>query len=298
MKIVSTSYYKLIILAFSWIYIMEFTMSTHITVNEDVCGSADSNRIVGGVRASLGQYPWLARLGYNRTYKITFECAGALITKRHILTASHCVDVAPVSVVQVILGEHDARSETDCEMDMCADPVQIFEPILITYPIEYNNPEYKHDIALIKLNREVKYTRWIHPICLPLPNDTNIFGGINNITEVAGWGLMNSHDPEGAKVLQTVKLKIVSMDECREAFESLELGPEQMCAGGIPGKDSCSGDSGGPMQKGLAFRNKGPRYFAIGIVSLGMKMCGGEFATAALYTNVSFYIPWILNNLD
>lgn len=71
-----------------------------------------------------------------------------------------------------------------------------------------------------------------------------------------------------------------------------------MCGGGVPGKDSCSGDSGGPMQKGLAFRNKGPRYFVIGIVSLGMKMCGGEFATAALYTNVTHYISWILKNLD
>lgn len=94
------------------------------------------------------------------------------------------------------------------------------------------------------------------------------------------------------------QLKILPIEECKKSFDTLELGMEQMCAGGEPGKDSCSGDSGGPMQKGLAFRDKGPRYFVIGIVSLGMKMCGGDFATAALYTNVTHYIPWILKNLN
>jgi hypothetical protein len=30
------------------------------------CGLSYSDRIVGGENATLGQYPWLARLGYNR----------------------------------------------------------------------------------------------------------------------------------------------------------------------------------------------------------------------------------------
>lgn len=57
-----------------------------------------------------------------------------------------------------MLGEHKVSTEIDCEMDKCADPLQIFRPIEITIPIEYNNPSYKHDIALIKLDRDVKYT--------------------------------------------------------------------------------------------------------------------------------------------
>lgn len=47
----------------------------------------------------------------------------------------------------------------------------------------------------------------------------------------------------------------------------------------------------------FAFRTRGPRYFAVGIVSLGTKLCG-KFGEPALYTNVSFYLPWILKNIN
>ncbi|XP_063703646.1 CLIP domain-containing serine protease HP8-like [Culicoides brevitarsis] len=277
-----------------------FRIVTNFEVNDELkCGNADADRIVGGTRAKLGQYPWLARLGYNRTENVTFECGGTLISKRHVLTASHCVlDIEPAVVVQVVLGEHNVTSEIDCELEKCADPVQIYRPIEIVVPTEYHKSHYKHDIALIKLDRDVNYTRWVSPICLPLPKDTNSTGIIDTFGEVAGWGLTDSHADTLAEVLQTVKLKILPLTECKKSFDQLDLGIGQMCAGGIPGKDSCSGDSGGPMQKGLAFRDKGPRYFVIGVVSLGMKMCGGDFATSALYTNVTHYIPWILKNLD
>lgn len=32
---------------------------------QDQCGLSFSDRIIGGVNASLGQYPWLVRIGYN-----------------------------------------------------------------------------------------------------------------------------------------------------------------------------------------------------------------------------------------
>lgn len=57
-----------------------------------------------------------------------------------------------------MLGEHNVTSDIDCELDTCADPVQVFRPIEIVVPTEYNNKTYKHDIALIKLDKDVKYT--------------------------------------------------------------------------------------------------------------------------------------------
>lgn len=58
----------------------------------------------------------------------------------------------------MVLGEHNVTSEIDCEMDKCADPVQIFRPIEIVVPTEYNSPKFKHDIALIKLDKDVNFT--------------------------------------------------------------------------------------------------------------------------------------------
>jgi hypothetical protein len=46
-------------------------------------------RIVGGVPADTGEWPWMAALLRDKTDQY---CGGVLITDQHILTASHCVD--------------------------------------------------------------------------------------------------------------------------------------------------------------------------------------------------------------
>lgn len=45
------------------------------------------NRVVGGVPAKKGGWPWMALVGYkNSLGEISFKCGGSIITKRHILT--------------------------------------------------------------------------------------------------------------------------------------------------------------------------------------------------------------------
>ena len=39
-----------------------------------------------------------------------------------------------------------------------------------------------------------------------------------------------------------------------------------------------------------------PRYFLLGLVSVGVPSCG-KYALPAVYTNVSYYLPWIMDNL-
>lgn len=65
---------------------------------EHLCGQSMSlDRIIGGKAAALGQYPWIARLGYTVHCKTEpiFQCGGALINEQHVLTASHCVRNLP-----------------------------------------------------------------------------------------------------------------------------------------------------------------------------------------------------------
>lgn len=66
--------------------------------------------------------------------------------------------------------------------------------------------------------------------------------------------------------------------------------PTQMCAGGVTGKDSCIGDSGGS----LARRSIGA-WVIEGIVSYGRK-CGGD--KPAIYTRIRSYISWIVENMS
>lgn len=63
---------------------------------KDNCGIGSlTDRIMGGTEATLGQFPWMARIGYDfskKNKKIYYLCAGALINRWHILTARHCYD--------------------------------------------------------------------------------------------------------------------------------------------------------------------------------------------------------------
>lgn len=61
------------------------------TNDRDKCGMTNTTktRVVGGVNAQLGSYPWLAALGY-RLNVIRYLCGGTLITQKHVLTAAHC----------------------------------------------------------------------------------------------------------------------------------------------------------------------------------------------------------------
>ena len=62
----------------------------------------------------------------------------------------------------------------------------------------------------------------------------------------------------------------------------------------ILGKDSCGGDSGGPLM--IHSRERGrKRWTQIGVVSWGV-LCGTE-GKPGVYTNVAMYIDWIAETL-
>lgn len=59
-------------------------------------------------------------------------------------------------------------------------------------------------------------------------------------------------------------------------------------------KDSCRGDSGGPLAD-VAIYQDVQRFVQFGIVSYGAFMCGSGYP--GVYTNVASFMPWITNIL-
>ena len=60
-----------------------------------------------------------------------------------------------------------------------------------------------------------------------------------------------------------------------------------------PGRDSCSGDSGGPI---VSREFADDPWYQVGLVSYGTSKCGtGE---PGVYTKIQGYINWIGENLE
>lgn len=107
--------------------------------------------------------------------------------------------------------------------------------------------------------------------------------------------------PKASTILQTVKLPIVDIKRCLKVYKVLlpdvDIDDRQLCVGGDIGKDSCGGDSGGPMMKVHTAENSDPLYYLLGIVSFGVKHCG-QSGEPGIYTAMSKYLEWILDNLS
>ncbi|KAK7065495.1 hypothetical protein SK128_020827 [Halocaridina rubra] len=110
----------------------------------------------------------------------------------------------------------------------------------------------------------------------------------------AGWGTTVGVRTvtQQPRILQQVQLPIRELDYC--AFQK-KIYPDPdmvLCAGG-EGKDTCRGDSGGP----LTLTNRvGTRYFLVGVTSVGPTLCGAS-NTQGLYTSVNHYVDWITRTM-
>lgn len=80
--------------------------------------------------------------------------------------------------------------------------------------------------------------------------------------------------------------------ECAQKFSDrkVNIASTQICAGGIYARDSCDGDSGGPLMRKIS-----NSWVLEGVVSFGNR-CGLE-NWPGIYTRVSEYEQWIKRNL-
>lgn len=132
---------------------------------------------------------------------------------------------------------------------------------------------------------------FVRPICLPSSQDARTEVG-EKLT-VAGWGRTEYSNFSPIKL--KLQVPVVSDYQCAERFRTLRvaLQDSQLCAGGERGRDSCNGDSGGPLMD--TFKNDSGQWYVKGIVSFGAK-CGLD-GWPGVYTRVASYLQWIRQNV-
>lgn len=263
------------------------------------CGQAAvGDRIYNGNDTLLDEFAWMALIEYiGSDGKPVLNCGGSLINQRYILTAAHCVTGAVLRQVgrlnRIRLGEYDLSKDIDCIKSDCNNPVvNMGIEEVIPHPQYDDSSQHKqNDIALIRLNGVVQYTDFIKPVCLPsaLGQRSSLRTGTNLI--VAGWG--RTLTSRQSNIKQKLFIPLNDFQECSEKFATkrIRLATSQLCVGGEFTRDSCDGDSGGPLMSGEDNTN----YAIEGVVSFGNR-CGLE-NWPGIYTKVSDFEPWIRSTI-
>ncbi|CAO1379498.1 unnamed protein product [Diamesa hyperborea] len=274
------------------------------------CGVYLGERIVGGNNTLIDEFPWAALIQYTRPDGVKgFHCGGVLISNQYVLTASHCVNgkgmvAVGYRVTGVRLGEWNLATKRDC--DDTFDPPYCHSTPHRDIEVEESFPHedyYPHsrnqhnDIALLRLSEKIeKFTKFIKPICLPLEESVRNFDLTNKMMNVTGWGRTLTTFQSDIK--QKVGIKGVDQATCQNVytFSSKTLISSQICAGGETGRDSCNGDSGGPLMRENLL-SKDPHWYLVGLVSYGPIICG-QLDFPGVYTRVDHYIDWIINKME
>ncbi|XP_041671869.1 testisin-like [Cheilinus undulatus] len=249
-------------------------------LNAQDCGIAPLNtKIVGGVNASAGSWPWQVSMHIGVGSTKQHVCGGTLINDQWVLTAAHCILITDTRVWTLYMGRETQSGPNNNEVSRSVSKI-------IVHP-DYNNTMFNNDIALMKLSSPVSFTDFIRPICLA--SDSSQF---NNATFcwATGWGRLGADQPNQAfDSLQEVQIPVIGNKQCTCSYIEIpdaKLTEKMICAG-EGGKGACQGDSGGPLQC-----KQNSRWIQAGITSFGLPCARPGFPE--VYARVSEFQTWIL----
>ncbi|XP_049300741.1 serine protease grass-like isoform X1 [Anopheles funestus] len=287
--------YKLIVTLWGvsgqWIFPDKLHMESSATINKH-CGEMPYNVRERPAFGRMYENPWLVLLRHPED--TLHFCHGTLVSNKYVLTTAICAMAVVTNAntttqqhaTEVILGEHDLSSETDCITAWnCSLPTTRRSIERVIVHDNFTSNFYENDIALLQMNASIQFDNSIRPICLPL---VSIVDNTDDQQQTI-YNTIWSKD----SVPRQIWMRNVPTEVCRKQISRIfVLSDGQICARFF--QDNFLVDMNGSAGSALQVDYHG-RIFQYGLLSVGFRDVVEK--APYVYIDIAKYINWIHDSL-
>jgi trypsin len=149
------------------------------------------------------------------------RCGASIVTKKHLLTAAHCLNSA--NPLQVLLGVNGLWNH---KYGTILDVVEENG-----HPRYVKNRSYHFDVAVLTVNETIQNGPNINPVCMSKTPVDNVNQLAGKLTTLTGWGGTSQKHLETSFGLMQVQLYVYQTGYCNYVYRFHPRHRSIFCAG-------------------------------------------------------------------